>query len=100
MGTSTRPLRLCGNGCARNDLDLHTGNCIMLVDNALSIHEPPCPVRLRALRECVVSRTGDSPFAGDNAMGNRIEVKAGDRYGLLTIVKEAVVHRQYREVKR
>lgn len=44
----------------------------MFVDNAISIHEPPCPVRLRALRDCVVSRTGDSPFAGDNAMRNPI----------------------------
>ena len=61
----------------------------MIADNALSIHEPPCSVRLRALRHCVVSRTGGSPFAGDNAMGNRIKVNRGDRYGQLTVVEEA-----------
>src|SRR3990167_9282181 len=52
----------------------------------------PSRGRLRLLRMRCLPRGGLS-FAGDMQMVKRIEVNAGERYGLLTIIQEAECRR-------
>ena len=55
-------------------------------DNAIPEHESPTrSLALSALR--CLPRAG-TPFAGDMQMTRRIDVKTGDRYGLLTVIQE------------